>query len=81
MSDEKTVLPEKSAEASTNGAAKAKAAEPRGSDAKSARRPAMRVHLQQAKVHSKLDFFDTVPGDKLTHHNLPRLILPAFKQV
>ena len=37
MSDEKTVLPEKSAEASPNGAAKAKTGEPRGSDAKPAR--------------------------------------------
>jgi D-alanine-D-alanine ligase len=61
MSDEKTVLPEKSAEASTNGAAKAKAAEPRGSDAKSARSAGRKRKL---KV---LALFDAMSPESLQH--------------
>lgn len=61
MSDEKTALPEKSAEAATNGAAKPKVAEPRGSDAKAVRNAGRRRKL---KV---LALFDAMSPESLQH--------------
>jgi D-alanine-D-alanine ligase len=61
MSDEKTALPEKSAEAATNGAAKSKIAESRGSDGKPARHPGRKRKL---KV---LALFDAMSPESLQH--------------
>jgi D-alanine-D-alanine ligase len=61
MSDEKTALPEKSAEAATNGAAKPKAAEPRRSDAKPPRSAGRKRKL---KV---LALFDAMSPESLQH--------------
>ena len=55
MSDEKTALPEKSAEAATNGAAKPKAAEPRRSDAKPPRNAGRKRKLYEDTYP---DFYD-----------------------
>ena len=61
MSDEKTALSEKSADAATNGAAKPKAAEPRGSDVKPARSAGRKRKL---KV---LALFDAMSPESLQH--------------
>jgi len=61
MSDEKTALPEKSAEAATNGAARPKASEPRGSDAKLVRTGSRKRKL---KV---LALFDAMSPESLQH--------------
>jgi hypothetical protein len=44
-------------------------------------RPAMRIHLQQAEVHSQLYFFLAIFADELPHHHLAGLIVPLVQEM
>ena len=44
-------------------------------------RPPIRIHLQQAQIHSKLDLFLAVPGSEFPDDNLSRLVFPLGQEI
>ena len=43
--------------------------------------PALRIHLQQAQIHAKLDLLAPVLGFEPAHDNLTRLVIPLVQEI
>ena len=39
------------------------------------------IHLEEAEIHPKLDFFDAVLGRESSDHHLPGLVIPGLENM